>query len=163
MRSRDLVDRALSVVVNELVRGRAPWPLTLVGDAGAGKTCVSLCVLDRFGGMYRRFPDLCQELADAKCARLFNDAGYKVGVCQVWDGWLNANLAVLDEIGCRGTASDHVYDVLLTALDSRQEMPLVCVTNLTVEEIANVFDDRIASRLCAGTVRKLLGDRRRNV
>ncbi len=78
-----------------------------------------------------------------------------------WARLAAAPLVVLDELGCRERASDAHYEAVKTAIDERQGKPLVAITNLAIDQIATLYDDRISSRLAAGTVLTLgCGDRR---
>src|SRR5262249_12878111 len=79
----------------------------------------------------------------------------------LWERIANAPLIVLDEIGSKERVSDHHYETVKGVLDKRHGRPLICISNLNLDEIKNVYDDRIASRLAAGTVFELLGEDRR--
>ncbi|MBI3832815.1 MAG: hypothetical protein HY287_00620 [Planctomycetes bacterium] len=145
------------------VLGKGAWPIFLHGEAGSGKTLAALCVGDWCGDCaYVDMPTLCHMVNDAAFGRLLDDDGSAIQVTAVWKNWANANLAIIDEIGSRGKVSDAHFETLKMTLDSRERLnkPLIAISNLDPEALANVYDDRIASRLSAGTVCRVDGDRR---
>lgn len=66
--------------------------------------------------------------------------------------WNDSVLGVCDEIGSRNTVSDAHYEILKKLIDLRESKPSVYISNLAPNRIAEVYDDRIASRLQGGTV-----------
>jgi DNA replication protein DnaC len=152
----------LAAAMRACVTGEAPWPLFAFGGAGVGKTCAALYLCDRVHGpcMYRDYAALCEELRQAKMGELWTSGTHedsRVWPEDVWGRWAAAALAVLDEIGTRNVVTDHQYETLKTALDRRERRPLVLLSNLQLDDIARVFDDRIASRCAAGTVVHVVG------
>lgn len=147
--------------------GNATWPMFMFGPAGTGKTCAALCLLDHVGGWYRELPELCQELIDIEFGRKYSEGaeneggGRKIFPDGFWKGYARQPLVVLDEIGCRDRVSDQHYQTLKSALDKRAGRPLIVLSNLTLGRIEKLYDDRIASRLGAGTVIELGGADRR--
>ena len=112
-------------------------------------------------GAVRRytFPLMGEEDA-AMLGQLQTSAGYLVSEPEVWREFCEAHFAVLDDIGCQQRVTDHPYHCLKTALDVREGGSLVCASNLTLAQIDKLFDDRITSRLSAGTVVHVTGDQR---
>lgn len=152
----------MRALIRSLAEGEAKWPLFLHGPAGTGKTCAGLCLTDYVDyGQYWTLSRLCAHVIEIQHDRVTNDAGYRVSVESFWNRMMGSPLVVLDEIGCRDRVSDHVYECLKNVLDVRHRKPLVCISNLQVEKVEELFDDRIASRLCEGTVLKLGGKDRR--
>jgi DNA replication protein DnaC len=150
--------------IRSLVSGESPWPLTILGPAGTGKTCAALCLLDHASGEYHAAGDLCDLLIRAQDGRLSwtrEGHGSKIWPEDVWRTLERAALVVLDEIGTRERVSDFAYGVVKRVLDSREGRPLVCLSNLGMDRLAQVYDDRVASRLAAGTVVLLDGEDRR--
>lgn len=161
-RTREGIDPRLRATIQECVAGKADWPLVLWGDAGSGKTCAGLCMVDSFGGWAVDFPDLHDLVLKARARLLFNSGGFVEtldGRGGVWDTWEHASLTVLDEVGQRAP-TNAMYDTLLRAMNLRRALPAVFISNLPPEELVDVYDDRIVSRLKAGTVIGLAGDRR---
>ena len=161
-RVRGMVPDLIARCINKCCAGESPWPLVMVGDAGSGKTCAALLLSDRASGFYSTARDFVERLRDAEFGRLYSESGYTISKQQLWRDWSTPALAILDELGTRSTVSDHHYDVVKTCLDSREGRPTVYIANLTIERIAEVYDDRVASRLSAGTVVKCRGDMRRH-
>lgn len=156
------IDQRLRATLVSLCKGGLAWPLFLHGEPGSGKSCAGLDLVDRCGnGIYVTMKHLCEGLIDAHQGRIaFEMSG--VTESFLWGDWGLANLCVLDEVGLRDKITDHHYETLLKALDSRIDAgrPLIVISNLGVEEIANVYDGRIGSRLASGTVVQVSGDRR---
>ncbi len=156
-----LIDPGLRKVIGGCVRGNSPWPLVMTGEAGSGKTCAGLCIADFFRGWYTTFTHLHANVLMSKNGDLWcrGPAGVRIWERDLWDRWASANICILDEIATR-KPTDSQYDTLKIALDKREGKPLVAISNLTMEEISTVCDDRIASRLDWGTRHTLSGDRR---
>lgn len=168
------VDRALVGILRRLVAGLAPWPLFLHGRAGTGKTMAALCLLDHCGDQqtlqhspdtrYLTTPELCRMLAKA-------DHGGVMLPCRchylspesLWERLAGERITVLDEIGARAVVSDHHYESLKRYTDCRDFKPAVYISNLSPERLVEIYDDRVASRLCAGTVFEAGGIDRRSL
>lgn len=163
------IDPALRQTIRQLVQGEERWPLFLFGAVGTGKTCAALALLDhadcyeggRSGkGKYLTATELAELVIEAQQGRLY-DGDYPAGVQTVWRGLSTAPLVVLDELGARERVSDHAYGVVKRLIDLREGLPLVAISNLDLGTLAQRYDDRIASRLAAGTVCRLEGEDRR--
>lgn len=142
--------------IRAVVTGKAPWPMFVCGSVGAGKTCAILCVLDRclFSRRYVTAQQFCEDASSALRGELW-DGEMRVSHRMFWERWNRLDLTCMDELGSRSSrdrVSDHHYESIKRAIDERQGEPSVWISNLLPHEIANVYDDRIASRLCAGTV-----------
>ncbi len=141
--------------------GTLPWPLFLCGEAGAGKTCTVLVMIDCYGGIFTRFPQWCENVRDAESGNLRSTvSGYTISRDELWERWERTNFAVMDEIGLRDRATDFQGEVLLRAMDLREARPTVFISNRDLTGIHNSYDDRIASRLAGGTVVLMTGDMR---
>jgi DNA replication protein DnaC len=141
------------------------WPLFLFGPVGTGKSCAALWLLDHAGGVYFTVPDLTEKLIESMAGRLVwqGEPGHSGTLWPdgFWRRVSNASLVVLDEIGCRNAVSDHHYEAVKKMIDIRHGRPLICISNLNLEAIEKVYDDRVASRLASGTVFELDGNDRR--
>ncbi|GMU22572.1 MAG: hypothetical protein AMXMBFR13_26570 [Phycisphaerae bacterium] len=163
-RERDLIDPELRQTIRDLCEAKARWPLMLTGPAGTGKTRAVLCLVDAVReSQYFVMADLCRELI-----RLDREEVYFPGARggrkypeHVWEEIERAKLIVLDEIGSRQQVSDFHYETLKRVIDAREDRPFVAISNLSLGELAKVYDDRIASRLAAGTLFVLDGEDRR--
>jgi DNA replication protein DnaC len=134
----------------------------MIGPAGTGKTCAALCTMDytRDGRVYRTLETACDDLRKAQKGELW--AGeYPVSESAWWERWKKAGIVCMDELGLREKASDFHYSVLKRAADERLNMPAIFISNLSIEQLGTVYDDRIVSRLACGTVIHLGGKDRR--
>jgi DNA replication protein DnaC len=165
-RSLGKIDKALVQALRALCSAQSDWPLFLFGPVGTGKTCAALCLLDRAGGSYYAVNGLTEKIIRCMDGR---ETWYKAGHGgtlwpeMLWKEISEAPLFVLDELGSRERVSDHHYETVKGVLDKRQGQPLICVSNLDLAAIAEVYDDRIASRLAGGTVFHLDGNDRRRI
>jgi DNA replication protein DnaC len=155
-RVRDRVSSLLAEKIGACADGRKPWPLFLHGSAGGGKTCAALVLADRVASvLFYDFVVLCGFLQEAKMGRLISPGEYSDTVIrpdEYWTDWGKPHLCVVDEIGTRDTVTDHQYETLKAAIDHRFGKPLVLISNLDLGQMSRLFDDRIASRIGAGTV-----------
>lgn len=149
-RESELVTAALRTPLKACIDGKADWPLLIHGGPGTGKTCAALVVCDYYLGQYWAVPDLCDELR-----RDFDRGWGDKRTFDLWEQWERWPLAVLDELAIRQRASEFEYDTVKKALDLRVHKPLILVSNIPPSGIVRSYDDRIASRCCAGTVFKL--------
>jgi DNA replication protein DnaC len=156
-RQRDLVPKGLAFAIGKCCSGRSAWPLYLYGPAGTGKTCGALVLADRVSGWvgFIDFAVLCDALRRCKMGEYVWSGTH--GQTQVdaegyWVAWAKLRLCIIDEVGSRGDVSDHQYETLKAAIDARFNSPLVLISNLDLGQISRLFDDRVASRIGAGTV-----------
>ena len=170
---KDKIDPTLRRDMRALALSKLPWPLLIVGEAGSGKTCASLLYCEHWNiasevdgrpgyQVFATCRDLCQRIADAKCDRLQNWIRYSVSLDEVWKEWAGARLAILDDIGSREKVTDSQYETVLDCLDKRQSRPTVYTSNLGRTELAGIYDDRVVSRLSAGTICHIKGDKRQH-
>jgi hypothetical protein len=144
------VQPALVDVFRKLVSGRAPWPLYLHGAVGGGKTCAALALADFIDtAVYFTAEDLAdQQMRD--------------GID--WEIVRTKGLAMLDELGERERVGDLHYSVVKKFCDAREVYAgrvAIYIGNLKPSELATLYDDRICSRVLAGTRFELVGDDRR--
>lgn len=151
--------------LRRLVEGREPWPLFLFGIAGTGKTCAALCLLDCIEGTnrnsYLEASELATRLVSCMRGEWTNPAGYPGRESSEWALIEQSSVAVLDELGARNNVSDHHYETVKKHLDTRAGRPAIYIANLGPAAITKIYDDRVSSRLCAGTVFELDGEDRR--
>lgn len=123
------------------------WPLFIHGPAGTGKSCFLWCLFDI--ARSPRYYTTASDLAETTLHRI-NEFGQ---VSHFWRvEWPRKRFVFIDEIGARSKVSDYAYDTLKRAIDGRHGLPLVCASNLTLKQIAEVYDDRVSSRLAEGRV-----------
>ena len=123
-----------------------PAGLFLCGHPGTGKTHLAASIVRRVISMgksirFRRAAQLYQAIRDS----YGNDS---VSEAEVLADFVDAPLLVLDDLGT-GSLSDHERRYTLEVLDSRlnANRPTIITSNLTIEQIRDAMDDRIASRL----------------
>ena len=153
-RRMDRVDPSLVTVFRHLVTGSAPWPLFLYGGVGTGKTLAALALADFVKeSRYWTLEDLCSSIMDSDSK-----------TSDTWSRLENYQLAELDELGERVKSGDLLYTTLKKHLDIRERgagRVGIYISNLTPDQLVNLFDQRIVSRLTAGTVFELTGRDRR--
>lgn len=151
--------------IRDCITGKSGWPLYLHGPAGTGKTCAALALIDWVnGGEYWTANGLCSALIQSQNGRLewtHEGRGGAIWPEGFWRRMALTPLVVLDELGGRDRVSDHHYETVKTMFDVRHGKPLVVTSNLDIVRIETIYDDRVASRLSAGTVVKLDGKDRR--
>lgn len=152
----------MRTVFQELSRGEKPWPLTLSGAPGLGKTCAGLLLLDYAGGLYFTACTLADTVLQAAKGQLLTPRERRViGETMLWHEIGQAALVVLDDLGARERVGDWQYQQVKRLLDDREGMPLVILTNLDLETLDKLYDERITSRLAGGTYLRLEGVDRR--
>ncbi len=166
-RDRAMVDPAVRERVRRIIEQGGPWPLTVLGPVGCGKTCLALCVADYWQA--RRAPDafyfttseLGAMLADARCGRLCYPRGALRSERSLFDDLEHYGLVIVDELGLRTTPPESEYDAVKRTLDARQGRPMVVLANLSLVQLGAIYDERIISRLAAGTILEMRGPDRR--
>jgi DNA replication protein DnaC len=156
------IEAPLRQLLRNLVSGQASWPLFLYGQAGSGKTCAALCLLDYCRGQYWTAADWCEALILAGKGHFVWPLDKKPRTpAGLWEGARKCSVLVLDEIGLRKEVSDFHYECVKRLLDIREGRPLVCISNSTLSQIGRLYDDRVSSRLAAGSVYAMASDDRR--
>lgn len=174
-----LIDPQLRAVLRQLIRGELPWPLFLTGAPGRGKSAAALCLADYVAGaVYFRFTRLLKAFEWARsesgvavrewrpsstfCEETkFIQATRNMSDFEFWQYLKAAPLVVVDDLATRGGYTEPQYDQFYDLVEERKRRPLVLVSNLSLADLGRVFDERIVSRIAAGTVFTLSGRDRR--
>lgn len=162
----DGVDERMRSVFRRLIENKERWPLFLFGSPGRGKTCAALALLD-----YVPWNIRCEESRDGIPPLVHYEAGGRYWTAEQLVGFLFGNdwpddirkcrLAVLDELGERSKNTDVNYTTVKRFADERDRKPTIYISNLSPNDIASAYDDRIASRVLCGTCFDLTGPDRR--
>ena len=170
LREMAQVEASLRDVFKRLVKGESRWPLFLHGGVGTGKTRAALALCDVVqeseqptfsadtGVRYDHSP--AYFTFEEICTAVMQDDVPK------WRAVEHAILLAIDELGARANVGDLQRTTLQRILDEREERRnrvAVYISNLTPNQLAQLYDDRIMSRLTCGTVFKLVGADRRQV
>lgn len=154
-RDPEKVPKAIADAFKACRKGKAPWPLFISGDAGGGKSRFALLVNDWYGGIVSDFANIVDEYRLCKCGELrderyenapiMREASYRQRMREF-------SLVVVDDIGQRDD-SDHARETLMMILNEREgPHPTVLISNLPLSKLSALYDDRVASRMAAGTV-----------
>ncbi|MCA9026220.1 MAG: hypothetical protein KDA86_13510 [Planctomycetaceae bacterium] len=131
------------------------WPIYLFGEQGRGKTCAMAWLFT----IWPNWPRWFDAIDFTRCVqeRRSGDSGDRY----FWESNVDdASLFLLDDVGIR-LPSDSVFEVIYELSNRRGTKPTVYASNLTPEQLANVFDARVASRMLRGTVIEVTGEDRR--
>ena len=121
--------------------------LLLTGGPGAGKTYLAAAIFitvvksRKASVKFRRASQLFQDIRDSYGQDDVSEEG-------ILDDYIKPSFLVLDDLGA-GSLSDHERRYTLEVIDRRlnEERPTIITTNLTLAEISDRMDERIASRL----------------
>ena len=144
------------VVRLEAIHDRAGYALTLCGISGTGKTFLGNCILneigrDAWGNLnnvqgYIRGNQLVRGNYMRRDWRKLSD-GFKSGQFEILDDLESAFLVMLDDIGADYDPSGMGTSKLDRVLRSRTGKWTILTCNLTLNQIADGLDTRIASFL----------------
>ena len=143
------------------------FPILLYGGAGTGKSCAMAWYYAFWNGpaKWHITGEYCEKIQ--RCRR------YR-SIVEEYDGrsydatehsFLRTakdpqRLVCIDDLGLRGS-SDSVYEIVLNLIDCRKGKPTIITSNLNLDGIRQVYDERIASRLSAGALIEVTGPDRR--
>lgn len=178
-REISLIDPKLRDAIRGLVKGELPWPLFLTGKPGRGKTAAVLALADHVNrALYVRFPrllkwfywssqpggvvverQLFQEHAAPDRQLTWKSDTYNER--EFFKLLQDVPLLVIDDVATRSSYTDPQFDNFYEVLEDRKRKPTVIASNLSLDELGDVFDDRIKSRIARGTIFTLQGADRR--
>lgn len=146
------VPQTIRAAIDKCRAGQSPWPLTLIGPAGCGKTRAALCAMDEVTDgprIMRTATEMAMWLADARRGGYGEERA-------MWEYIASASLFVLDDIGTRST-SDCAYESVAGVFNLREDRPTIVISNHPLKMIQKLYDDRIVSRIKNGTTPNLDG------
>lgn len=149
--SRRGVCRGVSMVLDGLKKmqscGTLPRILTLSGESGCGKTMLAKEAFYLIAERTFRSLELEGENWESVFSTVYN-------LAESWRGgdWLNervrnAFFLVIDDLGAERDSSGFVKDKMFELLNARMGKWTLITTNLSLKNIAENYDARIASRL----------------
>lgn len=155
------------------VRNCKRWPIYLWGKTGVGKTFAAAVIYSAWKSTayWASMTELCDTLRGFNSQSLqvieTGSGPQEMSFTGYWKKLSTVGLVVIDEIGTR-SATDHRYDALLRLLDERRGKPLILTGNISpnsserdATHLGTVYDDRIFSRIIAGTLIHMTGHDRR--
>lgn len=128
------------------------FPLYIHGPTGTGKSCLAALVFSMLHHMpmWRRADEFLIDIATKRN-----------------DGWgalkekiRHSPCLFLDDLGLR-PPTESMFHALFDVMELRANRPLVICSNKTLSQLAALYDDRIISRLSAGTQLLIDGEDRR--
>jgi DNA replication protein DnaC len=147
-----MVNLDLRRQIGAVCRGERPWPITLFGLPGRGKSTAAMLLLDCVGhGMY---------VTARECVN--NEFGTGESPADRFRyEWKRADLCVIDQFGmdCRpGSACPPgKLQVFVDLIDYREGKPLILVSNHPPATLGELFDAQIRDRIEGGTILELCG------
>lgn len=134
------------------------WPIFLCGQVGTGKTYAAACAYMRWQGnpvRWYRATDIvgdvlkCRTSASQAIVRTKNDRSWEETEEKIYEKIESASFVAFDDLGIR-EPTQAGFEVLFRMIESRKDKPTIYTSNLRPEQLRDVYDDRIVSRLCAG-------------
>lgn len=145
---------------------KGAYPIYLFGEAGRGKTAAMACV-------YRSWPDdrvrwlrVSEFVAlIQRCRRdgsiVLPGSNREVGEQHLWNTKvIQPALLCVDDIGLR-SPTDSQFEIIFDLIDKRGTKPVIYTSNLSMKQVHETYDNRIASRLLRGQPIEITGDDRR--
>ena len=158
----------LRSAISETVKHQR-WPLLIHGPAGTGKSCASACVYRMWNPIaywYRlehfvRDVQVCRSSEKKVVRHIVAGQSVYRSEAKLWEFVENPQaIWCIDDVGTKA-ATESAFDIIFDLIDKRTGLPMILTSNHGVEQLATVFDARIADRLSAGTVVELTGQSRR--
>jgi hypothetical protein len=150
-------------------------PIYIFGDVGTGKTCGAACVYRAWRGtavwyetgriisdvLHCRSSDSgtvlrTPEAPDNACY----GGSFEESEASILRKMRDASLVVFNDVGIR-RPSEAALEIFLQMLDLRIGKMTIATSNLAPEDLAALFDERVASRLFRGQTIHVVGDDRR--
>lgn len=129
------------------------FPIFIHGGTGTGKTCLAALLYQTADSpLWRRCDDFLLSLATSRGDVFFRTEQAKATSC---------SCLFLDDIGLR-EPTETMQQILFDFLELRKGKPMVITSNHSPEGLTDLYDDRIRSRILAGTIIEMKGPDRRD-
>ena len=131
---------------------QSEWPLYIHGRPGTGKTCLAALLYSAFlrQPIWRRADEMLIEIGTSR------SDGYAV----LKEKLRKSPCVFLDDLGVR-PPTEAMTQALFDLMELRARKPLVIISNHTPDALAKIYDERIVSRITAGTTLEIAGADRR--
>jgi DNA replication protein DnaC len=153
----------LDELKKSIVEGQS---LFIRGHAGAGKTHLAVALMghwfaEKYSGKLPRPRALFLSVSDLlwNLKRTFDDVGTDTAA-DIIERYASVSLLAIDDLGANKITEWSRGDVLYPLIDRRyrEMLPTIITSNLTIAQISELLDDRIASRIVEmGMVMELRG------
>lgn len=161
-RSKDEVPPPLRRSIREMTGGWRRWPVYIFGPVGVGKTAAVLTLIDQVeGSKYMTAAEMMVDVRAARSKRLVSNTGHDISERELLRRWTESTLLVIDEVGQRRDPTAWTDETIQRVLDDRIDKPTILIGNHDLADLAKVMDDRVVSRLSAGTIIHVDGEDRR--
>lgn len=161
-RSKDEIAPRLKEELLAMVRGRRRWPVYINGPVGVGKTAAVLTLVDQVeNAIYMAAAEMMDGIRAARAKRLLSDSSYDISETGLFGRWAASKLVVIDEVGQRRDPTAWTDSTIQRVLDDRIDKPTILIGNHDLADLAKVMDDRVVSRLSAGSIIHVDGEDRR--
>lgn len=150
-RSTKLLDDRWKVAY-DFAAGKSSAPaLSMLGFAGRGKTHLARGIARSWikQGREVRYFTLIDIIA--RCKRLMNSGAESPDEYISWIGRFNG-LVIIDELGRSGNGSWVTNSVLYPLVSQRKDRPTVFISNVSLEHLADYYDEAVSSRLSRSEV-----------
>lgn len=159
---------ALRGALRETIK-EGPYPIFLYGGVGSGKTSAMALAHATWPGhsYWYRLEEFvadittCRSSKKRSVTKIHNNLPFDRTETTLWRFTTSEHLWCIDDFGTR-TVSAAGFEIVFRLLNERKDKPTVITSNLSPEDIAQLYDERIASRIRGGTVIEVTaGDRRK--
>lgn len=137
------------------------WPILMFGPTGRGKTCAMACVFMalpvKFMAMWYDTGELLQRMMECRKSNTGNITRYTQDGKAVTESEFDikrklndADYAFFDDVGVT-EPTEAKRGAFEEIINIRQGKPTIYSSNKTAEEMADIYDMRVVSRLFSGT------------
>jgi DNA replication protein DnaC len=134
--------RAMLKRLNSLSHDESEWPLYIHGKPGTGKTCIAALIYGAYKRrpMWRRADELLIEIGTSRAD----------GYAALKEKLQKSPCVFMDDLGVR-QPTEAMTQAMFDLMELRARRAMVIVSNHTPDALAKIYDERIVSRITAGT------------